>query len=413
MRGMKGGRAAGGAGRAAGMLRAPGSQQQATLVELFFDLVVVFALNRVVAFSTSGMGSDSVAERWTTVVAGSLLVLPLIWVWSRMAYFTARFEPRQGGAQVIVLATAFGLLLLGVAVPEAFDGTAVAFAGVYVVLQVGGSLLTAMATRGRPLHTLYLRTTCWYCVSAVPWLLGAVMHGVAQILLWSLAVAVDFGSARLGWPVPRLGRQRASAWAHFPEHLADRYRQLMLIALGETILAVGIAYTDKSGFHSLTPTLGLVIAFLTTVLLWRIYFHTSGELFGKAIKSARNPASLGRTAGAAHLAMIMGVVGTAVGHELVQTHTTTARTYPAWLAVIVGGPVAYLAGRALLEWVVFARLARRRLLGIGALLLLAPPLAFAPPLAAVAVVTMVLLGIAVADTQRSVRHPDKAPAPPR
>ncbi|MEU1813320.1 low temperature requirement protein A [Micromonospora aurantiaca] len=395
------------------MLRAAGSQQQATLVELFFDLVVVFALNRVVAFSTSGFGSDSVAEQWTTVVEGSLLILPLIWVWSRTAYLTARFEPRRGGAQVTVLATAFGLLLLGTAVPGAFDASAMAFAGIYVVLQAGGSLVTVIAIRGHPLRILYLRSACWFCLSAAPWLLGAIMHGYAQIALWSLAVAVDLGSARLGWPVPGLGRQRASAWAYFPDHLADRYRQLLLIALGETILAVGIAYTNESGFHSPTNTVGLVIAFLTTVLLWRIYFHTAGELFGEAVKSAKNPASLGRTAGTAHLAMIMGVVGTAVGHELVQTHATTTRTYPAWLAVIVGGPIAYVAGRALLEWVVFSRIALRRLLGIGALLLLAIPLAFAPPLAAVAVVTVVLLGIAVADAQRSVRHPDDAPAPPR
>ncbi|MGY0004922.1 low temperature requirement protein A [Micromonospora sp. I033] len=409
---MERGRAAGGAGRTAGLLRGAGSQQQATLVELFFDLVVVFALNRVVAFSTPGIGSDSLAERWTTAVEGSLLILPLIWVWTGTAYLTARFEPRRGAVQVIVVATAFGMLLLGAAVPEAFDGTGMAFAVVYVVLQVGGSLVRAVAIRGNPLCYAYLRATCWFCLSAVPWLLGAVMHGFAQILLWSLAVAIDYGASRLGWPVPRLGRQRVLAWADCTEHLADRYRQLLLIALGEAILSVGIAYTDESGFHSLTKTLGLVIAFLTTVLLWRIYFHTSGELFGEAIKSAKNPASLGRIAGGAHLAMIMGVVGTAVGHELVQTHPTT-RTYPAWLAVMVGGPATYMAGRALLEWVVFARLALRRLLSIGALLLLAAPLAFAPPLATVAAVTAVLLGIAVADARRSVRHPDKAPAPPR
>lgn len=411
MAGMEGGGTAPGRDRASRLLRREGSRQQATLVELFFDLVVVFALNRVVDHSTSGLGSGSIAERWATAAQGALLVLPLIWVWTAMAYLTARFDPRRGRVQAAVLTAAFGLLLLGAAVPEAFDGAGMAFAGVYVVLQAGGSLAFALTVRGHPLQRVYLRAMCWFCLSAVPWLLGAVLHGVGQILLWSLAVAIDYGSSRLGWPVPGLGRERVLAWAHAPEYLADRYRQLLLIALGEAILAVGIAYTDGSGFHSPARTLGLVIAFVTTVLLWRIYFHRSGELFGVAIESAKDPASLGRLTGGAHLVMIMGVVSTAVGHELVQRHPTTG-IYPSWLAVMVGGPALYVAGRALLEWVVFSRLALIRLLGIGALLLLAVPLAFAPPLAVVSAVAVVLLAVAAADALRSTRCPGEAPAPP-
>ncbi|WP_435125625.1 low temperature requirement protein A [Micromonospora tulbaghiae] len=411
MAGMGSAGAAKGDGRAVGLLRGERSQQQASFVELFLDLVVVFALNRVVASSAAGLGSASATEQWMALLRALLLVLPLIWVWTVTAYGTARFDPRGNEVQVVVLVTAFGVLLLGAAIPDAFGATALAFAVTYVALQAGRVLVLALTLRRHPLRRLYLAALFWFCVSAVPWFLGAVTAGVAGMLLWLLAIAIEYGAARIGWPAPRLGRERIMAWAYAPEHLGDRYRQLLMIALGEAILAVGIAYTDRSGFRSLTQTLGLLIAFLTTVLLWRIYAYKAGDLFGTAIEQAKDPASLGRVAAGAHLLMIIGVVATAAGHELVQTHPI-GHTFPSWLAVIIGGPALYLAGRALLERVVFNRVSRPRLIGIAVLLLLTLPLAFAPPLAAVAAAPAVLLGIAVADIRRAAGRLPEAPAPP-
>ncbi|WP_165878283.1 low temperature requirement protein A [Micromonospora sp. MW-13] len=401
----------GSAGRAVRLLRGERSQQQASFVELFFDLVVVFALNQVVASTAPGLGSASVVEQWTTLLQATLLVLPLIWVWTLTAYGTARFDPRGNAAQVVVLVTAFGVLLLGVIVADAFETTVLAFAVIYVALQVGRVTVLALTLRTHPLRRLYLAASFWFCVSAVPWFLGAVMGGTAGMLWWLLAITIEYGAARVGWPTPRLGRERIMAWAYAPEHLADRYRQLLMIALGEAILSVGIAYTDRSGFRSLTQTLGLVIAFLTAVLLWRIYAYKAGDLFGVAVEQAEDPGSLGRVAAAAHLLMIIGVVCTAVGHELVQAHPT-GHTFLSWLAVIIGGPALYLAGRTLLEWVVFNRVSPPRLIGIVALLLLTLPLAFAPPLAAVATAPVVLLAIAIADVRRAAGRPSEAPAPP-
>lgn len=400
-----------GTGPAVGLLRGARSEQQASFVELFFDLVVVFALNQVVAYTVPGLESHATGERWTTALQGLLLILPLIWVWTLTAYVTTRFDPRRTEVQVVVLVTAFGLLLLGTAVPGAFDETGLAFAVVYVVVQCGRALALGLTLRRHPLQAVYLRGLCWFGLSAVPWLLGAVTHGMARTLLWSLAIAIDYGSAGFGWPVPGLGHQRVVAWAQAPEHLADRYRQLLVIALGETILSVGIAYAQGMGFRSPAKTLGLMIAFLTSVLLWRIYYYRAGEIFGAAVEAAQDPARLGRTAAGAHLLMIMGIVSTAAGHDLVQIHPI-GHTYPAWLAVMVGGPALYVAGRALLERVVFSRVSLPRLVSIAALLLLSLPLAFAPPLVAVAAVAGVLLVIAVADARRAAGHPTEAPAPP-
>ncbi|MEV5693005.1 low temperature requirement protein A [Micromonospora globbae] len=400
-----------GSAHGAGLLRGERSNQQAGFVELFFDLVLVFALNRVVAVSAAGLASASRVERWDAFLRGLLVILPLMWVWGITAYVTARFDPRRTPIQLMVLVSALGMLLLGAAIPEAFDGQAFVFAGSYVVLQAGRSLALHRMLQGHMLRRLYLRSLIWFCVSGVPWLLGAATQGSARDLLWATAIAIDFGAARWGWPLPGMGRETVTAWASAPQHLADRARQVLMIALGETILAVGIAYTGNNGVHSLTATFALLIAFLTTVLLWRIYWYTSGELFENTIESAKNRASLGRVAQASHFLMILGIVATATGHELVQDHPT-GRTYLSWLAVIVGGPALYLVGRAILEWVVFARVSRPRLIGIAALPMLALPLAFAAPLAAAAAVSVVLLTIAVADGLRAARNPTEAPAPP-
>ncbi|WP_165823039.1 low temperature requirement protein A [Micromonospora globispora] len=399
-------------GPGSGFLRGERSNHQPAFVELFFDLVVVFALNRVVATGTAAMERAGVEVRWYGFLHGILLILPLLWVWSTTAYVTARFDPRRTPTRVLVLGTSLGVLFLGAAAPTAFDGGALIFAGVYLALAVGRSLALYWMLRQHPIRRLYLRVLAWSGVSAVPWLLGAVTHaGFFRTLLWVIAISIDFGAARLGWPVPRLGRGRITVWVKAAEYLADRYRQLMMIALGESILAVGIAYTGEDGLRSLTETTALVVAFLTTVLLWRIYSHTAGELFGIAVRSAEDPGRLGLVAQAAHIVMILGVAATAVGHELVQTHPT-GHTYLSWLGAILGGPATYLAGRILLEWLVFSRVSRLRLLGIATLLALAVPLALAPPLAAAAVVPMVLLVIAFADTRRAARNPGETPRPP-
>jgi low temperature requirement protein LtrA len=183
-----------------------------------------------------------------------------------------------------------------------------------------------------------------------------------------------------------------------------------MIALGEPLLAVGIIFSQKPA--SPYRMIALVTAFLTTVLLWRIYYHLAGELLPDALTSAADPARIGRITGVAHIAMICGIVSNGVGHEIIQSYPS-GHTDPAWLVMIVGGPAVYLAGRAVLERVVFSRISRRRLLAIAVLLLLAAPSLVAPPAAAAVATGLVLLGLAVADTRQSWHRPTEPPSPMR
>ena len=192
-------------------------------------------------------------------------------------------------------------------------------------------------------------------------------------------------------------------------HLPERYQQLMLIALGETVVSIGLTYTHHH-HSSLAETTALVITFLSSVLLWRIYFYRAGQVLAEAVEMSSNRAALGRRIGAAHVLMVLGIVFIAAGSEDVLAHPG-GHVRAAWLAVILGGPAVFLFGRIRLERYVFDRLAVRRFVGIGVLILLAPPLYFGPPLLAAIAAAVVLLGVALADAWKAAGRPPEAPSP--
>ncbi|HEX2358064.1 MAG TPA: low temperature requirement protein A, partial [Micromonosporaceae bacterium] len=250
----------------------------------------------------------------------------------------------------------------------------------------------------------------WFIISAVPWITGALAGDVARSVLWAVAIALDFAGLALGWPTPKLGLQPAAEMPVEPEHLAERYRLFFTIALGELIVVTGTALSG-TGFAP-AHTAGFVASFATTVLLWRIYIYRAGELLPAAIEAAPDPDRLARSALIAHLLMLAGVVAIAVGFELDITHAHE-HTKPAWLAVMFGGPVLFLAGRAIFEYAVFARVSRDRLIGVLVLAAVAPTMLFVPPLKAAVVAALVLAGVALADAARARGRPPEPPTPPR
>lgn len=235
------------------------------------------------------------------------------------------------------------------------------------------------------------------------------MSGDARATLWGVAVTVDVVAAQLRWPVPGMSRPAISAWAmDSGHHLPERYQQLLMIALGETVLAVGVTFTG----HAVTvaTSAALVVAYLSTVLLWRIYFYRSGQVLAEAVATSGDRLAAGRHTGIAHVVMVVGIVTTAVGFEIVLEHPG-ARPVPVWLFVILGGPALFLYGRIRLERVVFDRLSTRRVVAIAALAVAAVPLAYATSFAACVTAAVVLLGVALADARHAAGRPPEAPSP--
>ncbi|TYB36264.1 low temperature requirement protein A [Micromonospora sp. AP08] len=393
----------------AGILRGEEDAQQASFLELFFDLVLVFALVGVVSRIVPDLLSDNVRLRWLSLLYTVVLALPLLWLWTTTAYLTSRFDYRNRWIQLLVLVSAFGLLIMATSLYE-FEQRGATFAIVYVVLHVGRPMvLRPLLREHQQVQELYTRVAIWTSISGVIWLAGAVARGNARMALWMIAITVDLVVARLRWPVPGIGRPPTSAWAMSSStYLPERYQQLLLIALGETVLSIGLTYATHPA--TLAAKAALVVTFLTSVLMWRIYFYRAGQVLAEAVAMSSNRAAAGGIVGVAHLLMVLGITLAAAGSEIVLANPQ-GHSVPAWLAVILGGPALFLFGRSRLERVVFDRLAVRRLVGIGVLVLLAPPLFFGPPLLAAIAAAVVLLGVAVADARRAAGRPPEAPSP--
>ncbi|WP_210405982.1 low temperature requirement protein A [Micromonospora sp. MH33] len=398
-----------GGGRSQDLLQRREDVRQANFLELFVDLVLVFALAGVVSRVARDIVSEDVVVRWRSIAFLPVLSLPLIWLWITTAHITSWFDPRRRRIQWIVLASAFGLLVMSTSLPYAFVGRGWAFVLPYVILLCGRPLVLMPALRGHPLRQLYLRSLLWCAASSVFWFVGAAVNGNARASLWGAAVIVDFVGAQLRWSVPGMARLPVSAWAtDSRHHLPERYQQFLMIALGETVLAVGTTVTNQK--VTTATAAGLVVAFLSTVLMWRIYFYRSGQVLAETVAAARDRDAAGLAIGAAHIVMVLGIVATAVGFEIVLKHPDGAPE-PAWLAAILGGPALFLYGRIRLERVVFDRLSLRRVVAIAALAVAAVPLYLAPPLAAAVVAALILLAVALADAHHAAGRPQEPPSP--
>ncbi|MFG1917943.1 low temperature requirement protein A [Micromonospora sp. NPDC048898] len=392
-----------------GLVRDAASRQRATFLELFLDLVFVFALTRISARVISDF-TDGQRGVYAGLGQALLLFLALWAVWSLTVWSTSWLDPEAPIVQTVIVMTAVGAMTMAVAVPDGFGARASLFAITYVSLQIGRVVYFHVAGHGRPDPRQTFRVLFWFGLSAPLWVLGGLTaEGSVRGPLWTTAALIDYAGLFLGWPTPRLGARRLGVQAIAAEHLAERYQQFLLIALGEAIFVIGLAFSG-SEFHA-DQTGGFLVALATTVLLWRIYFHVAGGLLDAAISRSRKAARLATDMAFAHLIMIAGIVLTGVGFELFITEPR-GHLPAAWLIAILGGPVLFLAGRATLEYQVFARVSRSRIAGLLALGLLVPVTLRLDPLSAGAVTAVVLLGVAVADSRRSRQLPPETPAPP-
>jgi low temperature requirement protein LtrA len=387
--------------QAVGLTREGEGPQRATLLELFLDLVFVAAL---------ALTSRSLAQRldWVGVLQTVVLLMAVWWVWSVTALATDLYHVQRPPIFAMTLWVMLGTILMAGSLPGAFSDHALVFAGAYVAIHVGRGLFLVAALHGRMARLHASRFIFWFVVSAVPWLAGGLMAGMARNLLWAAALAIDYGSAWLRYPTPQLGRVPTFQYKVAADHLAERYQQFFTLALGDLILVTTLTYADAE--VTAERTAALLVSFAATVLLWQIYVHRAGALLQAAIQSSRDPGGFVRSAPNTHLLMVAGVVAAAAGFEIVIAHPTE-RTTP-WLAgVILGGPALFMAGRARFEYEVFSRVSPSRLVALLVLAVAAPALVLAPSLVAGVTAALVLGGVAVADGIRAHGNPPEPPAP--
>ncbi|WP_406079235.1 low temperature requirement protein A [Micromonospora sp. NBC_00858] len=387
-------------GRFGALLRRPGQARPAFL-ELFFDLVFVLAFFR--------LSEELLAHlTWTGAFQTLVLLLAVLAVWVSTARFLDAFDPQHPLVQLLTMPIMFGTLVMAAATPEAFGHKGLVFAIAYLAIRAGGLAVATFFLRGHEAQPSAVRLLFWVGMAALPWIAGALLPGSARGALWITAAAVEYAGIALGFPTPRLGRsgERRLEVVVSEEHTAERYQQFFIIALGEPIVVVGLTFGSRE--FGAGRTAATLLAFATTALLWRIYIHRAGALLAGAIVATNNPRRVAILTIYSHVIMIAGIVAIAVGDELIITHPF-GHPDPAWIAVILGGPALFLAGRATFDYAVFGRVSQPRVIGALALLALTPAMRSAPPLAVATAAALILAGVAVADTLRTRRFPSEQP----
>ncbi|MFI6763305.1 low temperature requirement protein A [Micromonospora sp. NPDC050417] len=396
------------AGRGAELLRSGTSSGRATFLELFFDLAFVVALTRV-SQRFADLGSDT---GWT-LVAGlgrTLLLFLALWlIWSHTTWITSRYEPERSIIQAVVVGTMFAALVMAVTLPRAMEERALPFAVAYLLVMVVRPLAVAAALRGHPRRLVPFRLAAWAVVAAPFWLVGALGPDQLRLPLWAAALAVDYVAWALGWPLPWLGAAAVGRWRIAGEHLAERHQQMFLIALGETIIVIAAVFSGTS--YSSVRAAAFTVAFIISVLLWRLYFYRAGRLLAEVLSRARMPGQLGAASVRTHALIVLSVLVTAASYELVITDPYGSLR-PTWLLFVVGGPVLFLAARVWLEYQVFGRISWSRMIGLVVLLLATPVLARWSPMVGLSVVAGVLALVALLDAVRGRQRPMEDSASP-
>ncbi len=311
-------------------------------LELFFDLVFVFAITQLSGFVHHHL-------TWHGLAQGVVLFLAVWWGWIYTTWVTNWANPERLPVRLLLLGLMLLSLALAATIPTAFAERAQAFAGCYIALQLGRSLITAAIFRGEGAARVrnMLRIAIWFALSAPFWIAGALASEAARLGWWLAALGIEYAGPMALFRVPGLGRSTTQDWDISGSHMAERCALFIIIALGEGIVVTGNA------FASLPPGSarlgGFVLAFLSAALMWWLYFDLGAERGARLISGH---AQAGRVARSAytylHMPIVLGVVISAVGDALLLELGSAAATRP-YILVQTGGAMLFVAGLGLFK----------------------------------------------------------------
>jgi low temperature requirement protein LtrA len=375
------------------------SEHRVTPLELFFDLVFVFALTQV----TSLLADD---PTWSGLLRGLLVLAAVWWIWAGYAWLTSAIDVDEGGVRLAMLASIGAMLFVALAVPGAFGDDAVLFGVAYLLVRVFHLVLSVIVGADDPDRLgAIVRFVPTALIGSSLLVLAGFLDGDARIAVWVIALAIDY----LGPVVVGVGQ----GWRVAPEHFAERHGLIVLIALGESIIAIGIGAGFELGAGVIAAAaLGIVVV----SALWWLYFDVAAIIARGRLMQATGLA-LHRLAlhsySYLHLPIVAGIVLFALGLKTTLDHVgEELATVPA--LALCGGAALYLLGDIAFLFRASGYLFRRRTIGAIVLLALVPVALAIPALAALALVSAVCSSIVAYEALRyreqrvGVRHPELA-----
>lgn len=343
-----------------------------TYVELFFDLVFVFAVTQL----SHAVLAHPTAEG---VLHAAMLLAAVWWAWVCTSWITNWLDPERVPVRLMLFLLMAAGLVLSASIPDAFGKSGLVFACAYAFIQVGRSLFFLIGAWREPAHRMNVgRIQAWVTLSAVLWIAGGLMDGEARLIAWLAAIAIDYLSAAVGFWTPGLGRSNTSDWAVEGGHMAERTALFTIIALGESIVVTGATVVGMPW------TFEVIAAFASSLIgsiaMWWVYFSFTAEAASEAIAESEDPGAIARLAYTySHLIPIAGIIVAAVGDEWV-IHHAAGHTEFKVAAAVIGGPALFLLGMLAFRLAVFKQWSRTRLLGLALLAALIPVAGHVSPL---------------------------------
>jgi low temperature requirement protein LtrA len=380
--------------------RENGDEHQVTPLELFFDLAMVFAFTQV----TRLLVQD---PTWSGALRGGLILAALWWAWTVYAWLTSALDVDEGGVRLAMLTATGAMLFVALAVPDAFGEDGLLFACAYAVVRLLHITLSTVISGDDPDGRSAIRRFAPPTVVGASLLVGgSFVEGDARLGIWTIAVVIDY----LGPVVFGMG----GGWHVAAEHFAERHGLIILIALGESIIAIGLG----AGSDLAAPILvGAALGVVLISSLWWLYFDVAAIFLRRRLMDATGigRARLARDAYSyLHLPLVAGIVLLAFGVETALHHTDLQLgVVPA--VALFGGTAVYLLGQIAFLYRSTRYLFRWRTACAAGLLILIPAALAATALIALALVTSVCVLLVAyeaighgADRQR-VRHPETPP----
>ena len=320
----------------------PHQHSRVTYAELFFDLVFVFAVTQI---------SHTLLAHFTPLGAlqVTLLFLAVWWVWVFTSWITNWLDPEKTPVRLMLFAMMLGGLVLSTSIPGAFDGRGLWFAIAYAAMQVGKTIFLWVSTPpSRPRTRMNaIRIAAWLSVSAIFWIAGGLAHGELRLVLWAIALVIEYISPAVRFWIPRYGASSVADWVIEGGHMAERCALFVIIALGESVVVTGATFAELA--WSAENLAAFVSVLAGSIAMWWIYFHIGAEAGSEQISSSSEPGRLARLAYTyLHMPIVAGIIVSAVADELVLKHPGGHSDLKTVISAI-GGPLLFLFGTILFK----------------------------------------------------------------
>ena len=366
----------------------PEQKYEVTPVELLFDLVFAFALSQLSHHLLTHLS-------WRGATETLVLLLAIFAVWFTTSWSATIIRADQSRTRWLVLTVMLMGLFMNASVTRAFTTSGWAFVIPLLLVQLGRAVWTLVNSTDAVLREHYFRTLLWLIGTTPLWIAGAAVSPEARVLWWALAAGIDQIGRWLAHPIP--GRRLRSENVEFDaDHMLERCRMFLLIALGETVVTTGTAIAEVP-VTLMTLATG-TFALTGTVALWALIFGRSHRLIIRHMEKTSDPIRTSRHAANALTVMVAGLVAVAVANEEVIAHPHGHTSFALSL-LLSGGPILFLAAQGWYLWAVPNVRSQLHLIGGVALLIVGLATLAVPPYAALILVGASLTTLAIIDQQ--------------